>query len=72
MEVDQATTSSSIPSSNPDGTSTQELEKDSQGNFLQTGRVGRRNAVPDIQSDASSHVSTADLPLELQKLSCSG
>ncbi|KAI1285832.1 hypothetical protein HDE_11500 [Halotydeus destructor] len=39
--------------------------------FLNTGRVGRRNAVPDIDGDSSARVSTADLPLEMEKLSCS-
>lgn len=40
--------------------------------FLQTGRTGRRNAIPDILSqDVKDTVSTADLPLSLEKLSCS-
>ncbi|RWS25344.1 hypothetical protein B4U80_10357 [Leptotrombidium deliense] len=39
--------------------------------FLQTGRTGRRNAVPDIKDDPNTKVTTADLPLELQKLTCS-
>lgn len=38
--------------------------------FLQTGRTGRRNALPDIHSEKAA-VSTASLPDSLQKLSCS-
>lgn len=38
--------------------------------FIQTGRTGRRNAVPDILTDKSSKVSAADLPAELEKLTC--
>ena len=39
--------------------------------FLQTGRTGRRNAMPDIHGEDAA-VSTASLPDSLQKLSCSG
>lgn len=39
--------------------------------FLQTGRTGRRNALPDIHEENAT-VSTASLPESLQKLSCSG
>ncbi|GFS51774.1 cAMP-dependent protein kinase inhibitor gamma [Nephila pilipes] len=38
--------------------------------FLQTGRTGRRNAMPDIRADNAA-ISTASLPDSLQKLSCS-
>ncbi|XP_015904265.1 cAMP-dependent protein kinase inhibitor gamma [Parasteatoda tepidariorum] len=38
--------------------------------FLQTGRTGRRNAMPDIRAEGAA-VSTASLPDSLQKLSCS-
>lgn len=38
--------------------------------FLQTGRTGRRNALPDIM-DQNATVSTASLPGSLEKLSCS-
>lgn len=40
--------------------------------FLNTGRTGRRNAVPDIIEDTSAKVSTADLPAQMGKLTCSG
>lgn len=36
--------------------------------FLSTGRTGRRNALPDILEQKSSHINTSDLPQELQKL----
>lgn len=39
--------------------------------FLQTGRTGRRNAMPDIHGQNAA-ISTADLPDSLQKLSCAG
>ncbi|GIY51602.1 uncharacterized protein CDAR_365231 [Caerostris darwini] len=38
--------------------------------FLQTGRTGRRNAMPDITADSAT-ISTASLPDSLQKLTCS-
>lgn len=37
--------------------------------FLQSGRTGRRNALPDIRENAA--VSTASLPDSLGKLTCS-
>lgn len=39
--------------------------------FVQSGRTGRRNAVPDILNDKSAQVSTADLSGEMEKLACS-
>lgn len=39
--------------------------------FLQTGRTGRRNALPDILEEGATNVSTASLPCSFQKLSCS-
>lgn len=39
--------------------------------FLQTGRTGRRNALPDILSE-NSKTSTADLSCKMEKLDCSG
>lgn len=39
--------------------------------FLDTGRTGRRNALPDILS-ADSEVTTADLPTRLQMLATNG
>ncbi|KFM71518.1 hypothetical protein X975_15861, partial [Stegodyphus mimosarum] len=38
--------------------------------FLQTGRTGRRNAMPDIRAENAA-ISTASLPESLQKLTCS-
>uniref|UniRef100_A0A2R5LNH7 Putative camp-dependent protein kinase inhibitor beta n=1 Tax=Ornithodoros turicata TaxID=34597 RepID=A0A2R5LNH7_9ACAR len=38
--------------------------------FLQTGRTGRRNALPDILEEGAN-VSTASLPCSFEKLSCS-
>ncbi|KAF6206656.1 hypothetical protein GE061_017892 [Apolygus lucorum] len=35
--------------------------------FLTTGRVGRRNALPDIMSD-HAHITTADLPEKMDQL----
>ncbi|KAJ8735081.1 hypothetical protein PYW08_014331 [Mythimna loreyi] len=37
--------------------------------FLETGRTGRRNAMPDILHPQSAEASTADLPSRLQQLS---
>lgn len=39
--------------------------------FLQTGRTGRRNALPDILEEGATNVSTASLPCSFQNLSCS-
>ncbi|CAH0600194.1 unnamed protein product [Chrysodeixis includens] len=36
--------------------------------FLETGRTGRRNAMPDILHPQGAEVSTADLPSRLQQL----
>lgn len=59
MENDGAT---SGPSTSAEGESTTE--------FFSTGRVGRRNALPDILSSHAT-VSTADLPDQLSALSTS-
>lgn len=40
--------------------------------FLETGRTGRRNAMPDILHPQGVEVSTADLPSRLQQLVTSG
>ena len=40
--------------------------------FLNSGRTGRRNAIPDIGFDASARVSTAQLPGDFARLSCDG
>lgn len=40
-------------------------------NFLNSGRTGRRNAIPDIYCPQSK-VSTAELPVDFAKLSCDG
>lgn len=37
--------------------------------FLQTGRTGRRNALPDILSEQHAHTATADLAAKMQELS---
>lgn len=42
-----------------------------QDEFLNTGRIGRRNAMPDIL-DEKRETSTADLPLKLSALTTSG
>ncbi|CAH0698733.1 unnamed protein product [Spodoptera exigua] len=36
--------------------------------FLETGRTGRRNAMPDILHPQNAEASTADLPSRLQQL----
>lgn len=40
--------------------------------FMQTGRTGRRNAVPDIENDKDKTLGTGDLQLQMDKLSCAG
>jgi hypothetical protein len=42
-----------------------------QDEFLNTGRIGRRNAMPDIL-DEHCETTTADLPLKLSALTTSG
>lgn len=42
-----------------------------QDEFLNTGRIGRRNALPDIL-DSHCETSTADLPLKLSALTTNG
>lgn len=46
--------------------------EDSADGFLNSGRTGRRNALPDILDEQFTATTTADLPHELDKLSCSG
>lgn len=36
--------------------------------FLETGRTGRRNAMPDILHPQDAEITTADLPSRLQQL----
>ncbi|XP_022707193.1 uncharacterized protein LOC111270963 isoform X2 [Varroa jacobsoni] len=45
--------------------------EDSADGFLNSGRTGRRNALPDILDEQFTATTTADLPHELDKLSCS-
>lgn len=40
--------------------------------FLETGRTGRRNAMPDILHPQSGETTTADLPSRLQDLAMTG
>lgn len=40
--------------------------------FLETGRTGRRNAMPDILHPQGVEVTSADLPNRLQQLVTSG
>ncbi len=40
--------------------------------FIASGRTGRRNALPDILDNKNAATNTADLPLQMQKLQCSG
>lgn len=49
------------------GPSTSSAEPESNSEFFNTGRVGRRNALPDILSSHAT-VSTADLPDQLSAL----
>ncbi|XP_076361873.1 cAMP-dependent protein kinase inhibitor gamma-like [Tachypleus tridentatus] len=51
-------------------TGTEAKENSSFGAFLQTGRTGRRNAVPDIRSQ-ESHAGVTLLTEDMQKMSCS-
>lgn len=45
---------------------------DNNSEFYNTGRVGRRNALPDILNHHHSTTSTADLPDKLSALSTTG
>lgn len=40
--------------------------------FLETGRTGRRNAMPDILHPVGAEMTTADLPSRLQQLVTTG
>ena len=40
--------------------------------FLSSGRTGRRNAMHDISDEKAASVTTAQLPLDMAKLSCAG
>lgn len=51
-----------------DRNSNEEVPKE----FLETGRTGRRNAMPDILHPQGAEVTTADLPARLESLDTSG
>lgn len=55
----------------PSGSSSSKKMDELQDEFLNTGRIGRRNAMPDIL-DENRETSTADLPLKLSALTTSG
>ncbi|XP_070209532.1 cAMP-dependent protein kinase inhibitor beta-like [Littorina saxatilis] len=44
--------------------------KEALENFMHTGRTGRRNAMPDISDETHAGLTTAELPLDMAKLSC--
>ena len=48
------------------------VEGEEVDDFIASGRVGRRNALPDILDEKHAETSTASLPETLAKLSCSG
>lgn len=69
-----STSSTNMSIENSSGSSTTEdcgahvkIEED----FLNSGRTGRRNAIPDIYCP-QSRVSTAELPTNFARLSCEG
>lgn len=62
QEAQQHQTNASTSGKSPD---------DIQDEFYNTGRIGRRNAMPDIL-DEHCETSTADLPLKLSALTTSG
>jgi hypothetical protein len=43
-----------------------------QDEFINTGRIGRRNALHDILDESHSETTTADLPLKLSALTTNG
>ncbi|RWS12255.1 28S ribosomal protein S10-like protein [Dinothrombium tinctorium] len=65
-ECNVASTSAEVTSPMNTATVPPEIE-----DFLQTGRTGRRNALPDIKTDKAANFGTGDLPMEMDKLSCS-
>jgi len=79
MEPSEPSTSTKDNSINPsndssrsDTNSIENTTGQSVDEFLSTGRTGRRNALPDILEQKSSHVNTADLPNQLEKMSFDG
>lgn len=56
----------------PEGAASAPLTLESNSEFYNTGRVGRRNALPDILNHHHSKTSTADLPDKLSALSTTG
>lgn len=67
MDSDKAKTSQT----QPQGSETGKKCDDIQDEFLNTGRIGRRNALHDIL-DSHCETSTADLPLKLSALTTNG
>lgn len=68
MENDAA---AAVGAANSSGTIDGITKKDLANEFFNTGRVGRRNALPDILGSHST-TSTADLPDRLSALSTDG
>ena len=63
------TNESDIDSSNSTLTNNRNHLNEANDEFLNTGRTGRRNAVPNILNSNMSNISWADLPDRLQSLS---
>jgi len=58
----------SVPSSSSN-TEASGIHVEVEENFLNSGRTGRRNAIPDIYC-SQARVSTAELPTNFARLSC--
>lgn len=48
------------------------MSEDSVEGFLNSGRTGRRNALPDILDEQYAATGTGDLPTDMDRLSCTG
>lgn len=67
-----AATASTTDSGGGGGGTGANVTLESNSEFYSTGRVGRRNALPDILDHHHSTTSTADLPDKLSALSTTG
>ncbi|XP_003738265.1 cAMP-dependent protein kinase inhibitor beta [Galendromus occidentalis] len=46
------------------------MNEDTVEGFLNSGRTGRRNALPDILDEQYAATGTGDLPMDMERLSC--
>lgn len=68
MDQQQSTATQGQPNSSANGSSSKPVSDEDKDEFFNTGRIGRRNAMPDILGQNCTASSGGDLPLKLSAL----